>query len=151
MSRNFKIAQAMEVAVVIGLQPPVRRRQAHVLLWTVDGKRRPDYLRWCWHPVTGHLLVGVVHRHAELIGADMPPKPFVSYLRGFVFSRERMVAIRPFWWPKDEYEHFDPEQDRVVGASCVSLLTPHLRRYRFICGIDNRWLVQTFSKYGSSW
>ena len=153
MPHEFRISTKLTVVSVIGLVPPVRQSAAHVLLWTLDGCRRPPYLRWAWHPVSGHLVAGRLHHHYQQIPRD-PQRPFESWLRGFVFAEEAIVPIRTYFWPLTPYDEFDKEdaqQDQTVSSAFTQLVRPSLPNLRFISGINNEWLRSHCGKYGDRW
>ena len=154
MARKLQIAQVVRVASVAGLVPPAGQPDAHVFLWTLDGTARPDYLRWCWHPLSGDMVAGVLPRHVLMLPTNDPERPFESWLRGFVFRREKLVAVRTYFWPlgpDDDWGAAHATLDRRVFDSFVALMTPLLPGFKFVGQIDNRWLAQNFSRYASSW
>jgi hypothetical protein len=137
----------------MGLLPPKRKPETHLFMWTTDGLQRPPYLRWAWHPVSGDLVAGTVHHHYQQIPRD-PERPFESWLRGFVFPKERIVPIRTYWWPLTPYDEFDEQdaqQHRLVASTFITLVRPSLPRLRFVSGINNEWLRSNCGKYGDRW
>jgi len=150
---EFEISTQLTVVSVVGLVPPQRNPQAHVLRWTSDGRRKPAYFRWSWHPPTGDMVVGVVQHHIDQIPKD-ETKPFTSWLRGFVFCAERQIAVRSYYWPVDLYDDWDAAHakiDKQVAEAFFTIVRPHVRGFSFRHPIDNRWLLQTYGRYSSRW
>lgn len=153
MPRQFKIARTIRRPTVVGLVPPTSRPNVQVFLYTLDGSRQPGYFRWCWHPVSGDFVVGTAYRHALMIPRS-DDRPAESWLRGFVFSAERLVAVRTYFWPLDAYDDWSAahaQLDRRVYTAFVALAGPSLPGFSFVGQVDNRWLVQNFGRYASSW
>src|SRR5688500_1859406 len=107
MPRKLKIARTICRPTVVGLVPPTSRPDVHVFLYTLDGNRRPDYFRWCWHPVSGDFVVGTTYRHALMIPKGDDTQPAESWLRGFVFPHEQVVAVRTYHWPLNAYDDWN--------------------------------------------
>jgi hypothetical protein len=153
MPHEFDISSQLTLVSVIGLMPPLRSPDACVLKWTLDGRRRPDFFRWSWHPIAGHLVAGTVHHHVDQIPQDAT-RPFPSWLRGFVFCAEKQIAVRPFFWPLDAYDDWEAAHAKLaktVYTAFYDLLKPKLRGYRFAHPVDNRWLLQNYSRYSRRW
>ena len=153
MSRKFKIARTIRRPMVVGLVPPTGWPDVHVFYYTLDGSRRPDYFRWCWHPVSGDFVVGTTYRHALMIPRS-DDQPAESWLRGFVFPAEQLVAVRTYFWPLDAYDDGGAAHARLdqrVYSSFVALASPSLPGFDFVGQVDNGWLAQNFGRSASSW
>jgi len=150
---TFTISTDVRVISVLGLMPPRRDPKAHVFRWTTDGTKRPAYFRWCWHPATGDMVVGVVHNHICLIH-KYKARPFKSWLRGFVFCSERQIAARSYFWPSDPYDDPNAEHaklDAQILAAFAGAVRPHVRGFRFKHPVDDTWLLKTYGKYSRQW
>jgi hypothetical protein len=81
-----------------------------------------------------------------------PARCFESWLRGFYFVKERLIAIPPYNWPETPYDD-QPDQrlNKRVTDAATKLLTARVPEARFETDVDNRWLASRFSHYSRSW
>lgn len=145
------ISDRMTLIRVVGLKTPLDDPDTHVFRWNLENGQKPKFFRWIWQPVEGELLVGTVGHHQYMMPRNDSKRPFDSYLRGFYFVKERLVATRPFFWPETPYDEFDRVTSRNVADAAVRLLSKQLKKVRFEIGVDNNWLMQYFSKYSTAW
>ncbi len=100
--------------------------------------------------MTGDLLVGDVHRHIQQIPKDYP-LPFESWLRGFLFTKENLFAVRSYNWPQELYDEYDRELDEEVCSVIVPKLLEVIPKAKVELHIGNCWLLDKFSHYSTSW
>jgi len=155
MKRRFKLSQRANVISISGYDYNLTEATAlakldpNPLRAKIKNKLA-DYVRWSWNPVTGDLVIGIVHRHINQI-PESDVYPIGAWVRGFYFIRENLIAIRPWFWPLTSDEDFSRKDSDEICSVIGNLLQHSLRKSRIEYNVDNNWLKQTFHRYATSW
>jgi len=170
-ARRIQVVPRVNVVDVSGLEPPILESDpvqsieeqqpqqpqedvnVHPIFWKEPGQRTPSEIRWVWDPLTGNMNIGTQSRHS---GMTPSGTEWDAVLRGFYFPNQKLVSIRPYYWPNGDYDQWDEghaELSADIQMAFIMAIQPTLKQQepeiQFKTNIDNRWLEQTTGRY--SW
>lgn len=149
-SKKVRIPALSNVAIVRkveGLTPPSGKSRSFPLLWYRSGTlvpKKPDWIRWMWHPRTGTMYIGRVTNHYQFL---KDRAQLLKWVRGFYFPEAKIIAVRTFFNPTHlgvAFSNRHAQIDDAVSQRIVSILKRKMPRVRYVTGIDNQWLEAYF-------
>lgn len=142
-ARLIRIVNHANITTVEGLEPPKRRKARNQFYWDQQGAfvpKPPGTIRFIWSPVTGEMRLGTENNHAEQMGKG---EGFDSWVRGFFFPEQKLVAIRPFFWPQGAHDVWDAEHadlNNRVMTTISNIMKNLIPSARIKADVDNNWL-----------
>jgi hypothetical protein len=170
-AKQLSIVRSINVVSTGTLQPPriYKDRKNPLAGWEEDKSLFPFFwkekgmtdstqsepldIRWVWEPTTGNMYIGTDSRHAVMTPRGVPGD---SVLRGFYFPSKKMVSIRPYYCPSDQWDQWDEghaDLNADVQAIFMMAIKPIIMAQEpgivFRTNIDNQWLKDETGRF--SW